>query len=273
MQILARPSLVMLPASTEAQKRYRLPPRLSTPSLNGSLERAQTPTWYARPMQVNVVFFARLKRETGLEAAMIEAPAGATVRKLAAQVEQAYGLSLRGCMVAVNETYAQPEQVLRDGDEVAFLPPVAGGAEEDTCCEVVTSPLLLTEAETFLVRPQYGAQAYFVGTVRSPNQGKRVEYIEYEGYTPMAEKVMREAAEQARGQYGELRVLVRHRVGRLHPGEASILIGVASPHRRAALEACEFLIEYLKVHLPVWKHEANEDGQHWVEGQTGNPTL
>ncbi|MEW6421089.1 MAG: molybdopterin converting factor subunit 1 [Deinococcota bacterium] len=226
-------------------------------------------------MQVNVVFFARLKRESGLESAVLEVPEGVTVRDLASQVEQVYGLNLRGCMVAVNETYARPEQVLQAGDEVAFLPPVAGGSheDEDTRCEVVDSPLLLTEADTFLVRPEYGAQAYFVGTVRSPNQGKRVEHIEYEGYSPMAEKVMREAAKQARDRYGELRVVVQHRVGRLHPGEASILIGVASPHRRAALEACEFLIEHLKVHLPVWKHEANEDGQHWVEGQTGNPTL
>ncbi|WP_034385654.1 molybdopterin converting factor subunit 1 [Deinococcus sp. YIM 77859] len=224
-------------------------------------------------MQVNVVFFARLRRESGLETASLNMPEGSTVRELAAQVEQTYGLSLRGCMVAVNETYAAPDQVLQRGDEVAFLPPVAGGVDEDTRCVVLTSPLLLAEASTFLVRPEYGAQAYFVGTVRSPNGGKQVEFIEYEGFVPMAEKVMRGAAAQAREQHGELRVVIEHRVGRLLPGEASILIGVASPHRRAALEACDFLIEYLKVHLPIWKHEADEDGTHWVEGQTGHPTL
>ena len=224
-------------------------------------------------MRVNVVFFARLKRESGLTATELEAADGATVRELARQVEQTYGLNLRGCMVAVNETYAGPEHILRPGDEVAFLPPVAGGAGEDTRCEVTTVPLRLEEADTFLVRPEHGAQAYFVGTVRSPNRGKRVKYIEYEGYAPMAEKVMREAAAQARTRHGDLRVVVQYRVGRLLPGEASILIGVASPHRRAALEACDFLIEHLKLHLPMWKHEADEDGQHWVEGQTGHPTL
>ncbi|GAA5534328.1 molybdopterin converting factor subunit 1 [Deinococcus aluminii] len=224
-------------------------------------------------MQVNVVFFARLKRESGLETATLAVPEGSSVRELATQVEQTYGLSLRGCMVAVNEAYARPEQVLHAGDEVAFLPPVAGGSDEDTRCEVVSSPLLLSEADRFLVRPEHGAQAYFVGTVRSPNQGKRVEAIEYEGYRPMAEKVMREAAAEARARHGELRVVIQHRLGRLRPGEASILIGVASPHRRAALEACDFLIEHLKVHLPVWKHEADEDGEHWVDGQSGNPTL
>ncbi|WP_019587367.1 molybdopterin converting factor subunit 1 [Deinococcus apachensis] len=224
-------------------------------------------------MRVNVVFFARLRRESGLETATLETPEGATVRELAAEVEQTYGLNLRGCMVAVNEAYATPDHVLEPGDEVAFLPPVAGGADEDVRCEVVGTPLLLAEADAFLVRPEHGAQAYFVGTVRSPNKGKQVEYIEYEGYAPMAGKVMRDAAARARARYGTLRVVVQHRIGRLLPGEASILIGVASPHRRAALEACDFLIEHLKVHLPIWKHEADEDGQHWVEGQTGNPTL
>lgn len=224
-------------------------------------------------MQVNVVFFARLKREAGLEQVTLETAEAATVRELAAQVEQTYNLSLRGCMAAVNERYATPEQVLGAGDEVAFLPPVAGGAEEETRCQVVTSSLDLREADAFLVRPEYGAQAYFVGTVRSPNQGKVVEYIEYEGYVPMAERVMQEAADQARERHGQLRVMIQHRLGRLRPGEASILIGVASPHRRAALMACDELIESLKVHLPIWKHEADEDGLRWVDGHSGHPTL
>jgi len=224
-------------------------------------------------MQVNVVFFARLKRESGLETALVEVAPGSTVRELARQIEELYNLNLRGCMVAVNETYASPEQRLEALDEVAFLPPVAGGTDGAIRCEMVSSPLQLAEAEEFLVQPTHGAQAYFVGTVRSPNGGKRVRHIDYEGFAPMAEKVMREAALEAQGRYGELRVLVQHRTGRLQPGEASILIGVASPHRRAALEACDFLIEHLKLHLPVWKHEADEDGEHWVAGQTGHPTL
>lgn len=66
---------------------------------------------------------------------------------------------------------------------------------------------------------------------------------------------------------------IEHRTGRLTPGEASILIGVASPHRRAALEACDLLIERLKVEVPVWKREGDEDGEHWVAGQTAHDTL
>ncbi|ACO47081.2 molybdopterin converting factor subunit 1 [Deinococcus deserti] len=225
-------------------------------------------------MQLNVVFFARLKREIGAEHLSLNVPEGSDVRAIAKAVEEQYGISLKGCMVAVNETYATPEQPLKEGDEVAFLPPVAGGdSGADTHCALVETPLQLQDADAFLVRPECGAQAYFVGTVRSPNQGRQVEFIDYEGYGPLAQKVMHEAAQAASSRYGELRIYIEHRLGRLRPGEASILIGVASAHRRSALEACDFLIEHLKVHVPVWKHEKDEDGEHWVDGQTPHPTL
>lgn len=224
-------------------------------------------------MRVTAVFFARLRREAGTDSLAVELPDQATVREAATQLEAQLGVSLSGCMVAVNETYATPNQLLTDGDEVAFLPPVAGGSDEWCHTEVTPEPLRLEIADRFLVRPECGAQAYFVGTVRSPNAGKRVEHITYEGFEPMAVKVMRTAAEAAVERFGPLRVFLQHRLGRLHPGEASILIGVASAHRRAALEACDFLIEDLKRTVPVWKDELDEDGRHWVDGQTPHPTL
>lgn len=225
-------------------------------------------------MRLNVVFFAHLRREFGAEQLELVAPDGADVRKVAALIEAQHGLSLQGCMVAVNEHYATPDDLLKDGDEVAFLPPVAGGSDDTlTHCEMTEQPLLLQIADAFLVRPEYGAQAYFVGTVRSPNRGRAVEHINYEGYAPMAHRVMQGAADAAREKHGESRIWIQHRTGRLLPGEASILIGVASPHRRAALEACDFLIEYLKVQIPVWKHETDDDGQHWVEGHAEHPSL
>lgn len=228
-------------------------------------------------MRIRAVFFARLRRELGMEELTLDVPDGADVRAVAEQLGREHGLNLRGCMVAVNETYARPEHLLQAGDEVAFLPPVAGGApekpEDDTHCRVTAAPLDLTAAAAFLVRPECGAQAYFVGTVRSPNQGQVVEYIDYEAFAPMAEKVMREAAALARERHGELRVWLEHRTGRLAPAVASIVIGVASPHRRPALEACDFLIEHLKIELPVWKHEADGRGEHWVPGTAGHDTL
>ena len=146
-------------------------------------------------MQIRAVFFARLRRELGLEELVLDLPEGADVRAVAARLEQQHGLNLSGCMVAVNETYAAPEQVVKDGDEVAFLPPVAGGSgagnsdEADTFCEVTAEALTLAPADAFLVRPHCGAQAYFVGTVRSPNAGQVVQQIVYEAYEPLAHMV------------------------------------------------------------------------------------
>lgn len=231
-------------------------------------------------MNVQAVFFARLKREIGTDSLMLSVPVGATVRQVADQLAAEHGISLSGCMVAINETYAEPAQVLNEGDELAFLPPVAGGSGEVDLTEdpadvyqVTPNVLQLLDAAKHLVQPQYGAQAYFVGTVRSPNKGQVVEYIEYEGYAPMAEKVMREAAERARQKYGRLSVFIQHRTGKLLPADASLIIGVGSPHRRVALEACDELIEELKKELPIWKHEADQTGEHWVNGSTNHGTL
>ena len=224
-------------------------------------------------MHVTVLLFARLKREAGTETSTLNIPEGSDVRALATLVEEQCGISLRGCMIAVNERYATPATPLNEGDEVAFLPPVAGGSGTDTICDITSEVLDLTRAQEFLVRPEWGAQAYFVGTVRSPNAGKNVDHLVYEAYPPMALRVMHDAARLAREQYPLGGVYLAHRVGQLRPAEASILIGVGSPHRRAALEACDFLIEYLKLHLPVWKLEMDDSGEHWVEGSTGAPTL
>lgn len=229
-------------------------------------------------MRVKVLLFARLRREAGRDALDLELPEGATVRDAAREVEARLGTSLRGCMAAVNEGYATPETALGAGDEVAFLPPVAGGSgagesSTEDHLEVTADPLDLLAAQTFLVRPGFGAQAYFVGTVRSPNAGMDVAYLEYEAYPPLALAVMRDAAARARAEHGAGAVYLAHRTGRVVPAEPSILVGVGSAHRRAALEACDFLIEHLKKHLPVWKLEVGENGERWVEGTTGAPTL
>ncbi len=228
-------------------------------------------------MIVKVLFFARLKREAETEHAEVEVAGGASVREVAQQVSERFGVSLTGCMVAVNERYATPDTTLSENDEVAFLPPVAGGGADDVgdndICLVTASPLSFPAAQDFLIRPAWGAQAYFVGTVRSPNQGTAVAYLEYEAYPALAERVMRDAAQLARAEYALGGSYMAHRTGRVRPAEPSILIGVGSAHRRAALEACDFLIEHLKLHLPVWKLEVGENGERWVEGNTGAPTL
>lgn len=126
------------------------------------------------------------------------------------------------------------------------------------------------------MRPRFGAQSYFVGTVRSPNRGEAVVRIEYEAYVSMAERLLQAAAQQARQRWAEgedIALYLTHRIGRLQPTEASIIIGVGSPHRRAALNAADWLIEHVKATVPVWKLEELADGQRWVEGIAPAETL
>lgn len=226
---------------------------------------------------VQVLFFAQLSRQAGVNELNITIAPASNIRTLATQLEQEYGLDLTGCMVAINEEYADPERILEDGDEVAFLPPVAGGADNngDACthCELTEESLHIETASAFIQHESCGAQAYFVGTVRSPNDGQAVQHIDYEAFVPMAQRVMQQATELMRAKHGHLRIFVQHRLGRLLPAEASILIGVASPHRQAALEACSDLIEYFKQELPVWKYEQGKHTEGWVTGHTAHDTL
>jgi molybdopterin synthase catalytic subunit len=112
-----------------------------------------------------------------------------------------------------------------------------------------------------------GAAILFVGTVRNCNDGREVEHLEYSAFAPMAERVMREIAEEAAERWETGDIAVVHRVGRLELGEASVAIAVASPHRDAAYQASRYIIEELKQRVPVWKKEGYVNGEtEWLPG-------
>lgn len=111
-----------------------------------------------------------------------------------------------------------------------------------------------------------GAINVFLGVVRDNNLGRRVQYLEYDAYPSMAEKVMRELAEEAKERFGLEDCAVLHRTGRLEIGEASLLIAVSCGHRAASFEAGHWLVNEIKKTVPVWKKEVWEDGEAWVEG-------
>ena len=114
-----------------------------------------------------------------------------------------------------------------------------------------------------------GAALLFVGTVRHSNEGREVGHLEYSAFAPMAERVMREIAEEAAERWETGDIAVVHRVGRLELGETSVAIAVASPHRDAAYQASRYVIEELKRRVPVWKKEGYLDGkQEWLRGNS-----
>jgi molybdopterin synthase catalytic subunit len=122
----------------------------------------------------------------------------------------------------------------------------------------------------FVEAPDMGAVVTFSGNVRDHNRGRRVEYLEYDAYRPMAEKEMQQIAEDAVLRW-DCRIAIQHRVGRLEIGEPSVLVVAACAHRGAAFEACRYAIDTLKERVPIWKREVWEGGEVWIEGERDAP--
>lgn len=122
------------------------------------------------------------------------------------------------------------------------------------------------EAIEAVESPAAGAITVFLGVVRDNNLGRSVGYLEYDAYPEMAERVMRELAEEAKQKFGLEECAVLHRTGRLEIGETSLLVAVASGHRAESFEAGHWLVNEIKKRVPVWKKEVWEDGEEWIEG-------
>jgi molybdopterin synthase catalytic subunit len=134
--------------------------------------------------------------------------------------------------------------------------------------QVVDKALDLTALTEMATEKRFGAVASFLGTVRSPNGGAEVYYIDYEGYHGMIEKQMQLVADELRGRYSLGHIVISHRLGRILPGEASIAIVVSSRHRVDALAACQQCIDRCKDLLPIWKYEVTNRGSDWVPGHS-----
>jgi molybdopterin synthase catalytic subunit len=203
-------------------------------------------------MDLVVKFFATYREITGLSEARLEMPPDATV---AALLDRLFGIypSLAAhrqtMVVAVNQQFAEPESVLRPGDEVALLPPVSGGVDR---CRVQREPIDPEEVLALVRDPAAGAVVLFLGTVRADPGVKALDYEAYEGMAVKELEALRSAAKE---RFGVTEVAVAHRTGRLAVGETSVAIACSAPHREAAFRACAWAIEKLKKIVPVWKTE------------------
>lgn len=136
--------------------------------------------------------------------------------------------------------------------------------------ELTHQPVEVGSVARRVVPPACGATVTLDGYVRQFTKGRETLHLVYEGYEPMALKEMQKLIERAKLQFEIANVGIVHRLGKLDIGETSVVISVASPHRRAAFEACEWLIRELKRTVPIWKKEVYADGEVWVEGDTGD---
>lgn len=173
--------------------------------------------------------------------------------------------ALRSAAVAVNEEYATLAQTLVEGDEVAILPPVSGGA--GACVRMVREPIATAADLAEIKAGSDGAVCVFDGIVRNNTRGRETLHLDYEAYEGMAQRQMEALRTEAIARFGVREVMIVHRLGRLVVGETSVLIAVASAHRGAAFDACRWVIDTLKKTVPIWKHEQFVDGAVWSDGE------
>ena len=252
---------------------------------------------------VRVLFFGAARDAVGNDSLELQINSDATVASALAQLLADYPALARfgnSLLLAVNQEYALPDRGLSDGDELAVLPPVSGGAEETATearrhreeqasgkepastgnagaspaptrerdfFELTTEPIEVGAVARRVVLPECGATVTLDGYARGWTRGRRTLYLVYEAYATMALCEMKRLGEQAHEKFEIAHLGIVHRTGRLEIGETSVVIAVSAPHRRAAFEACEWAIRELKRTVPIWKKEVFEDGEGWVEGE------
>jgi molybdopterin synthase catalytic subunit len=216
-------------------------------------------------MRVRLLAFATAAEALGGEERELELPDGATVRELRERLaaeHPALGALWSRVAVAVDGELAPAGAALHDGAEVALLPPVSGGAPAVALVEEALDPAAVAAA---VAGPDCGAVVLFVGTVRDHHQGRAVERLVYTAYRAMAERRLAAIAEELQEAHAA-RLAIVHRLGDLVPGEASVVIAAAAPHRDAAYRASRDALERLKREVPIWKREHYRDGSaRWRE--------
>jgi molybdopterin synthase catalytic subunit len=216
-------------------------------------------------MRVRVLLFGAIREAVGAKELEVRLEEGADVSALRAllagqhAVFADYGDRL---MAAVNQETCGDDALLGEGDEVAFLPPVSGGAPS---CSVSDLPLDVGDVVQRVAGPDAGGIVTFVGAVRDHSRGHDIRHLEYEAYPDMALREMDKICAAASERWPGARVAIAHRHGHLAIGDLAVVVVAAAPHRAEAFEACRFAIDTLKETVPIWKKEVATDGEYWVD--------
>jgi molybdopterin converting factor subunit 1 len=221
-------------------------------------------------MLVRVLLFGALRESMASGSETMDLPERATVAQLLERCMEAAPDARRflgSLAVAVNREYAAQTTVLRDGDEVALLPPVSGGCAGISLVRLQFEAIDASALRAQMIDDADGAVVIFDGLVRNNTRGRQTLYLDYEAYEEMALDQMKALVQDARARFDVREIVLVHRLGRLEIGESSVWIAVASAHRAAAFEASRFVIDTLKKTVPIWKKEYFVDGAVWADGE------
>ena len=222
---------------------------------------------------IRILLFGSLRDRAGRGDVSVDSQLPATVGEAWDRVSTQ--LALRADIATIrcarNLEYCSWDTPVTAGDELAFMPPVCGGSSDDRDDRVTVAltdqPIDVQHLLDDAGDEGDGAVACFVGRVRNHSDGQPVSALEYEAYQPMALVVMRRIASDACRRHQLTSVAVVHRVGALLVGDVAVVVVTASPHRRAALDACSEVIEAVKEQTPIWKREHTSGGVRWVDAR------
>lgn len=229
-------------------------------------------------MKIKVLFFGVVKEIVGRGEDTLDVSEGATLGDVFAMYADSSERlrELTGSvLLAANHEFSPRTRLLAEGDEVAFLPPVSGGESvyshqtetwQGHFFALTQQPIDVAALRSKLLAGCDGAAVVFEGVVRNNSNGRRTRYLDYECYEAMAIKVLERIGVEIAASHEISRIALVHRLGRMEIGEASVVVMVTSPHRRAAFDAALQGIDRLKKTAPIWKKEYFEDGEVWVEG-------
>jgi molybdopterin synthase catalytic subunit len=226
-------------------------------------------------LKVNVRLFAGLHDLIGQRDLTLELRDGSTVDQLRERLGEQYPVVtpfLATLVCAVDDEYVDIDHQLQDGDDVALIPPVSGGAGESARFMVTSDPLDPDRLVEAVRQDESGAVVLFYGVARNNSEGKRVRALEYDAHGSMAEKKLEEVADEVSRRFPITGIGIHHRTGRLAIGEASLLVAVSAAHRQGAFDACHHAVDRIKETVPIWKKEIWEDGEGaWVQGHPVEP--
>lgn len=215
-------------------------------------------------MDVTVRLFASLREHAGTGTAQLQLADGATVADAIAALREGAlaGLPERAPFVtAVAREYVKPDHALREGDELALVPPVSGGGGEVRMADVVDETIDVEAVRRSVADPETGATVVFMGTTRS------VPSLEYEAYVDMAREQIAQIAAGVAERHGCVAVACVHRVGLVPLGDPSVVVAASAAHRAEAFEGARALLDTVKAQAPIWKKEHYEEGPPaWVQG-------
>ena len=229
-------------------------------------------------MKITIQLFAGLKDIVGSDITENFDQESISVAELRQHLEQNYEKLrpyLSGVAIAINEDYVLDDNIeLHDGDSVALIPPIAGGANPSF---LITKQILQPPTIKKLVAtPSSGAIVIFEGVVRNLHEGRRVLRLEYEAYDTMALKQLELVGDEILSQFVNRevhKIAIHHRIGMLEIGDISLLVAISAAHRADAFEAANLAVDRVKETVPIWKKEYGLNGTMWQEGISPKPVT